>query len=53
MTDEIQQGLVDMHNKYRNQQANGDTPHYESATRMATIVRSPHFTTKNPLKFKS
>lgn len=38
MTDEMKQGLVDMHNKYRNQQANGKTPHYDPATRMATMV---------------
>lgn len=38
MTDEMKQGLVDMHNKYRNQHANGETPHYEPATRMATMV---------------
>lgn len=35
----MKQGIVDMHNKYRNQQANGDTPNYEPATRMATMVR--------------
>lgn len=38
MTDEMKAALLDMHNKFRNQQANGDTPNYEPATRMATMV---------------
>lgn len=38
MTDDIIEGLLDMHNKQRNSHANGKTPHYEPATRMATMV---------------
>lgn len=38
MTAELQQLILDTHNKYRNQQANGQTPNYGPATRMATMV---------------
>lgn len=38
MTPEIKAAIVDVHNKWRNQQANGKTPHYEGAVRMATMT---------------
>lgn len=41
MTDDLKKALVDLHNKYRNQQAKGETPDYDPATRMATLVSIP------------
>lgn len=37
-TPQLQQIILDAHNKLRNQQANGDTPGFEPAKRMATMV---------------
>lgn len=38
MTSDMKAALLDMHNKFRNQQAMGQTPNYKPATRMATLV---------------
>lgn len=38
MTPELQEILLNAHNKLRNQQAMGETPGYASASRMATMV---------------
>lgn len=37
MTKEIAAAIVDVHNKWRNQQALGQTPNYESSARMLTM----------------
>lgn len=41
ITPKLQQIMVDEHNKYRNQQALGQTPNYQPATRMATMKWDP------------
>lgn len=41
ITPELQRQLLDVHNKYRNQQAMGQTAHYKPATRMATLTWDP------------
>lgn len=37
ITSEMKSKILDYHNKYRNQQALGQTPNYEPAVRMATM----------------
>lgn len=37
-TDEIKQKWLDAHNKYRNKIANGESPGFNSAANMATMV---------------
>lgn len=38
ITPEIAAAIVSVHNKWRNQQALGQTPNYEPAVRMATMT---------------
>lgn len=38
ITPDIKAAIVDVHNKWRNQQAMGKTPHYQPAVRMATLT---------------
>lgn len=38
ITPEVQQKILDIHNKLRNQQAAGKTPNYGPASRMGTLV---------------
>lgn len=42
-TPQLQQIILDAHNKLRNQQANGDTPGFGPAKRMATMVKLTSF----------
>lgn len=37
MTADVQQAILDAHNKNRNDLANGNTPNYEPAVRMGTL----------------
>ena len=39
-TDDIKQKWVDAHNKYRNKIANGESPGFNTAANMATMVSS-------------
>lgn len=39
MTPDLQQIILDSHNKLRNQQALGQTPGFSPAKRMATMVK--------------
>lgn len=41
LTPDLKNIIVELHNKYRNQQALGQTPNYEPAVRMATIKWDP------------
>ena len=38
ITPELQQRILDIHNKLRNQQAAGETPNYGPGSRMGTLV---------------
>lgn len=41
MTAEIQQSLLDIHNQYRQQIANGEIDNYDAASNMATMEWDP------------